>query len=77
MKSELFFSLIYKDSNGDSQNFFPDFVVQYMDGTTGIFDPKDGFTLEKDRPKHVVFAQYIEELRTKWKKVICGFIRVE
>ncbi len=77
VKSELFFSLIYKDSNGDSQNFFPDFIVQYADGTIGIFDPKDGFTLEKDRPKHIPFAQYTEELKAQWRKVICGFIRVE
>ena len=77
VKSELFFSLIYKDSNGDSQNFFPDFIVQYADGTIGIFDPKDGFTLEKDRPKYIPFAQYTEELKAQWRKVICGFIRVE
>ncbi|OIO76087.1 hypothetical protein AUJ87_03540 [Candidatus Gracilibacteria bacterium CG1_02_38_174] len=77
VKSELFFSLIYKDSNGDSQNFFPDFIVQYADGTIGIFDPKDGFTLEKDRPKYIPFAQYTEELKAQGRKVICGFIRVE
>lgn len=59
MKSEQFFSIVYIDSNGESQNFFPDFIVYYMDGTVGIFDPKDGFTLEIDRPKHKALAEYL------------------
>jgi hypothetical protein len=41
VKSEQYFSITYKDSNNETQNFFPDFIVQYKNGTIGIFDPKD------------------------------------
>lgn len=47
VKSEQFFSIVYRDKHGETQNFFPDFIVKYDDGTVGIFDPKDGFTLEE------------------------------
>lgn len=40
VKTELAFSLVYKDDNGETKNFFPDFIVQYSEGTLGIFDTK-------------------------------------
>jgi hypothetical protein len=33
VKSEQFFSIVYTDANGETQNFFPDFIVQYTDGS--------------------------------------------
>ena len=62
MKSEQFFSLVYKDANEESQNFFPDFIVGYEDGTIGIFDTKEGFTLKDGRPKHIALTQYTKKL---------------
>ncbi len=74
VKSEQFFSLVYRDADGERKNFFPDFIVQYADGAIGIFDPKDGFTLEQDRPKHVVLSAYIAEHGTSVPMIV-GFVR--
>jgi type III restriction enzyme len=41
VKSEQFFSIVYVDIHGETQNFFPDFIVRYNDGTLGIFDTKE------------------------------------
>ena len=74
--SEQFFSLVYKDVSWETQNFFPDFIVQYIDGTIGIFDPKDGFTLSEGREKHKALTQYLEEQKKLGnKKIIWWFIR--
>lgn len=40
VKTEQAFSITYKDENGQTQNFFPDFIVSYRDGTIGVFDTK-------------------------------------
>lgn len=73
VKSEQFFSIPYQDSNGETQNFFPDFIVQYEDGIVGIFDPKDGFTLEIDRPKHIALTEYLQ--RENCIRLIWWFVR--
>ena len=44
--SREFFAVPYRDKNGDTRSFYPDFIVQYKNGIIGIFDPKYGFTLE-------------------------------
>lgn len=74
-KSEQYFSIPYKDSNNETQNFFPDFIVQYMDWTVGIFDPKDGFTLEEWRYKHKTLSEYITSHNQNWLNLIWGFVK--
>lgn len=76
-KSEQFFSIIYRDEIGETQNFFPDFIVAYKDGSMGIFDPKSGFTLKEGREKHKALTKYIQKHSTSERKIIGGFIRVE
>ena len=75
VKSEQFFSITYQDSNWETQNFFPDFIVQYRNGTIGIFDPKDGFTLEEWRNKHKALTQYIESHNQNWLNLTWGFVK--
>lgn len=75
VKSEQYFSITYKDSNDETQNFFPDFIVQYKNGTIGIFDPKDGFTLEEWRCKHKALTEYINSHNQNWLNLIWGFVK--
>lgn len=76
IKSEQSFSIIYKNNQGETHNFFPDFIVQYTDGTVGIFDPKDGWTLEEWREKHQALTKYLHEQTNTGKTLIGWFVRV-
>lgn len=75
VKSEQFFSITYKDSNEETQNFFPDFIVQYKNGTIGIFDPKEWFTLEEWRYKHKALTEYISSHKKNGLDLIWGFVK--
>lgn len=76
-KSEQFFSIIYRDENEEVNNFFPDFIVAYKDGTIGIFDPKKGFTLAEGREKHRALSEYIRKNSSPDRRIIGGFVRTE
>lgn len=43
-KNEIYFGILYVDDNGKKNTFYPDFIVQYIDGRIGIFDTKKGNT---------------------------------
>lgn len=75
VKSEQFFSITYKNANDETQNFFPDFVIQYKNGTVGIFDPKEWFTLEEWRYKHKALTEYIGSHNKNWLNLIWGFVK--
>lgn len=63
VSSERYFSIPY-EYLGKTANFYPDFIVAYEDGTIGIYDTKDGFTLETDeaRAKHGALRAYLKSL---------------
>jgi type III restriction enzyme len=75
VKTEQAFSVTYKDDNGETQNFFPDFIVFYKDGTIGIFDTKKWWTLSEGRAKHRALSQYLQENDSKKKHLIGWFIQ--
>jgi len=39
-----YFAVRYKDENGIEKSFYVDFIVQFVDGTIGLFDTKSGMT---------------------------------
>ena len=43
-RNEIYFGLPYADEKAKSATFYPDFIVHYKDGKTGIFDTKGGQT---------------------------------
>ena len=47
--------------NGKYHTFMPDFIVRMEDGSVGIFDTKDGNTLETAKEKAEALAAYIRD----------------
>ncbi len=76
VKSEQFFSIIYIDASGETQNFFPDFIVRYIDGTIGIYDSKDGFTLAEGKYKHQALTKYIQNENDNGIKIVWWYVGV-
>lgn len=44
MKQETYFAIPYYDPTGVLRSFYPDYIVQFKDGTIGIYDTKSGMT---------------------------------
>lgn len=60
----LFFSIPYKKDN-IIKNFYPDFIVMYIDGTCGIYDTKSEQTAQDGEAKEK--AEYLYSYRKKFK----------
>ncbi len=60
--------------DGLLHSFYPDFIVHYKNGLTGIYDTKSGFTAESDETeaKSNALQKYIQD--NKNKKVIGGIV---
>ncbi len=73
--SERYFSVVYEHA-GKTGNFYPDFLVEYEDGTLGFFDPKEGFTLETEdaRAKLGALKTYVAKLNVAGHKAIFGYV---
>ena len=60
--------------DGTQSLFYVDLVIQFKNGTLGLFDPK---TIESDPEnvlKHNALIEYIESLNAKGKKAIGSII---
>ena len=60
-----YFAVLYKDENGFERAFYVDFIVQFKDGSIGLFDTKSGITAKDAGQKLKV---YKDILRNKTKK---------
>ncbi len=72
---ESYFAIPYiHPQDGLQHSFYPDFIVHYKDGTTGIYDTKSGFTAESDETeaKSDALQSYIKS--NKGKKVSGGIV---
>lgn len=60
--------------DGLQHSFYPDFIVHYRNGTTGIYDTKSGFTAESDETeaKSDALQSYLKQ--NKGKKVLGGIV---
>ena len=58
----------------DDQAFYPDFIIQFKDGSIGIFDTKSGRTAETGdaAPRAEALQKYIKEQNKNGKKIIGG-----
>lgn len=68
------FAIPYVKRDGTQSLFYVDLVIQFKNGTLGLFDPK---TIESDPEnvvKHNALIEYIEELNSKGKKAIGSII---
>ena len=68
---------IYKYTDDDNA-FRPDFIVQYKDGSVGIYDTKDaGFQEDDNKIKAEALQRYIKEENAKGKNLRGGIIIVD
>jgi type III restriction enzyme len=68
------FAIPYVKRDGTQSLFYVDLVIQFKNGTLGLFDPK---TIESDPEnvlKHNALIEYIEDLNFKGKKAIGSII---
>jgi type III restriction enzyme len=68
------FAIPYLRNDGTQSLFYVDFVIQFKNGTIGLFDPK---TIESDPDnvaKHNALIDYVEGLNLKGKNAIGGII---
>ena len=68
------FAIPYVKRDGTQSLFYVDMVIQFKNGTIGLFDPK---TIESDPEnvvKHNALIEYIEGLNAKGKKAIGSII---
>jgi len=54
-----YFAVIYKDENGFERAFYVDFIVQFKDGSIGLFDTKSGMTAKDAGPRAEGLQKYI------------------
>ena len=75
-KNEIYFGLPYVDDSGKENTFYPDFIVQYIDGRIGIFDTKQGNTVESRNTelKANALSKYIENENKKDKNLFGGIV---
>ena len=64
-KSEVkYFAVPYTDEFGLEWSFYVDFIIQFTDGTLGIFDTKSGQTAKDAKYKAEGLAKYIKKYNT-------------
>lgn len=59
----------------DNQAFYPDFIIQFKDGTIGIFETKSGFTADDAKERAEALQRFIKK-QNKSKRNIIGGIAV-
>lgn len=57
----------------DDRAFYPDFIIQFKDGSMGIFETKSGFTAGEDAKERAESLQrYIKKQNKSGKKIVGG-----
>ncbi len=67
-----YFAVYYKDESGFERAFYVDFIVQFEDGTIGLFDTKSGMTAKDAGTRASGLHKYIKEQKKKGKKLWGG-----
>lgn len=68
-----FFAVGYEEDN-ENRPFYVDWIVQYKDGRTGLFDTKAGITARDAGPRALGLARYIKDQNAQGKKLFGGVI---
>lgn len=67
-----YFAVLYKDEAGIERGFYVDFIIQFKDGTIGLFDTKSGMTAKDAKSRAEGLAKYIKTENKKGKKLWGG-----
>ncbi len=67
-----YFAVLYKDETGVERGFYVDFIVQFKDGTIGLFDTKSGMTAKDAKARAEGLEKYIKTENKKGKKLWGG-----
>lgn len=67
-----YFAVLYKDETGMERGFYVDFIVQFNDGSIGLFDTKSGMTAKDAKARAEGLAKYIKSENKKGKKLWGG-----
>jgi type III restriction enzyme len=68
-----YFAVLYTDG-GFERAFYVDFVVQFEDGSIGLFDTKSGMTAKDAKARAEGLRKYIKEQTKKGKKLWGGIV---
>lgn len=62
----------------DDRAFYPDFIIQFNDGSVGIFDTKSGRTAKTGdaAPRAEALQKFIEKQNQNGKKLVVGGITI-
>ena len=69
-----YFAVVYKDESGFERAFFVDFIIQFNDGSLGLFDTKSGITAKDAKSRAEGLQEYIKEQNKKGKKLLGGIV---
>jgi type III restriction enzyme len=69
-----YFSVPHIEDNGKEKGFYVDFIIQFEDGTVGLFDTKSGRTAEDAGTRHDGLYKYMQAEKKRGKKLIGGII---
>lgn len=60
-----YFAVPYIDENGFERAFYVDFIVQFTDGSIGLFDTKSGMTAKDAGPRAEGLQKYLKKNKSK------------
>ena len=69
-----YFSIPYIDEHGKEMGFYVDFIIQFNDGSIGLFDTKSGRTAADAGTRHDGLYKYMQDEQKKGKNLIGGII---
>lgn len=69
-----YFAVLYKDEFGFERGFYVDFIIQFEDGSIGLFDTKGGFTAKDAKTRSEYLQKYIKEQNKGGKKLWGGIV---
>lgn len=61
-----YFAVPYVDENGFERAFYVDFIVQFTDGSIGLFDTKSGMTAKDAGPRATGLQKYLKKNKNVW-----------
>lgn len=68
-----YFAVLYEE-NGHESAFYVDFIVQFEDGSIGLFDTKGGITAKDAKARAEGLQRYIKEQKRKGKNLLGGIV---
>ncbi len=71
---EKYFAVLYKDEGGYERAFYVDFLIQFVDGSLGLFDTKSGITAKEAKEKAEGLQEYIATQNKKGSRLWGGIV---